>query len=93
VAKIEKDVAAEQAAPEVKVEERVTEGFMNRVKLSTKQQLDAQPKHTIRLPNAKKNDPNYEIVGVNGYNYQIKRGESVQVPETVFNILVEAELI
>lgn len=90
----ENAIAATEAVAEVKAPEvRVTESFMQNIKQSTKQMLDAQPKHKIRLPNARKGQPNYEIVGVNGYNYQIKRGEQVEIPETVFNILVEAELI
>jgi hypothetical protein len=71
----------------------VTESFMRDVRLSTKQQLDAQEKFTVRLPQARKSEVNYVVVGVNGHNYQIQRGVSVEVPETVYNLLVEANII
>jgi hypothetical protein len=81
------------AQPSTVTPQMITEGFMQQVRQSTKDLLAAQQKFTIRLSPAKKNEPKYEIVGVNGYNYQIERGKSVEVPETVYNILVEAELI
>ena len=34
--------------------------------------------------------PNYEVVGVNGYVYKIKRGEKVAVPISVVKILENA---
>lgn len=41
-------------------------------------------------------DPNveegeqFEFVGVNGKNYQVKRGEQVQVPYEVFEVIVNS---
>lgn len=34
--------------------------------------------------------PNYEVVGVNGVVYQIRRGEEVEVPESVVAVLRNA---
>ena len=34
--------------------------------------------------------PNYEIVGVNGTIYQIRRGEEMEVPESVVEVLRNA---
>jgi hypothetical protein len=82
-----------QPAPVVLTPAMVTEGFMAAQRASTKASLDAQPKKQIRLPAARKNDPQYEVVGINGYNYQIKRGVEVMVPQAVYDLLVEAQLI
>jgi hypothetical protein len=71
----------------------ITSTYMRDRQLTTKHMLDLQPKHRVRLTAAKKGEPNYEVVGVNGYNFQIKRGVEVEVPETVYNLLVNAELI
>jgi hypothetical protein len=76
-----------------KVDLGVTEADMVRTKNSTKASLDAMPKAFIRLPKAGKNDPNFETVQINGYTYQIMRGQDVEVPQLVKDILVEAELI
>jgi hypothetical protein len=62
--------------------------------LSTKELLDKQPKFKIRIrkdPNPKA--PNYETVQVNGYTYTIMKGQDVDVPQTVRDILIEAGLI
>lgn len=56
----------------------------------TKAKLKAQPHHTIRLRPESKAKPGEQTVQVNGYTYQIKRGETVSVPKTVYDILVEA---
>lgn len=74
-------------------EERVTPSYMQDQRRSTKEQLDAQPKVKIRIPPAKKGDLPYEVVGINGYNYQILKGKEVEVPETVYRILQEANII
>ena len=35
----------------------------------------------------------FETVNINGYTYQIQRGVEVEVPESVYEILVQANLI
>jgi hypothetical protein len=72
---------------------QVTEADMVRTKNATKAALDAMPKVSIRLPRAGKDDPNFETVQINGYTYQIMRGQDVMVPQLVKDILVEGELI
>lgn len=62
-------------------------------KQSIKQILDAQPKFRVRLPAPRKGDSPFEVVGINGYNIQIKKGESVEVPESVYMILQDAQII
>ena len=69
---------------------KVTDAFMKDIEQSTKAALDAQPKRTIRLVKAGKNESNYETVQINGYTFQIRRGDEVQVPQTVYDILAEA---
>lgn len=60
---------------------------------TTKMLLDAQPKQRVRLVAAAKDAPNFETVQINGYTYQIKRGVEVEVPQTVYDALEEANLI
>ncbi len=60
----------------------------------TKTSLDAQRKQRIKLyqvpaDSADKPLPD-EYVHINGYGYQIKRGEWVEVPETVVEVLEQA---
>lgn len=77
-----------------KVAQTLTDSEITDIALSTKQLLDKQPKHKIRI--RKQDDPkmpNYETVQVNGYTYTIMRGVDVHVPETVRDILVEAGII
>ena len=72
----------------------LTSEDMAKLTLSTKEQLDKQPKRKIRIrkdPNPKA--PNYETCQVNGYTYTIMKGVDVEVPETVYDILSEAGII
>jgi hypothetical protein len=65
--------------------------------LSTKEMLDAQPKRTVRIRGNASNgaikEENYEFVCINGHNYQIMKGVDVQVPQTVYDVLVDAGVI
>lgn len=60
----------------------------------TKDALAAQPKRTIRLhqvpPDSTDRPLPDEYVHVNGYGYLIQRGVEVEVPETVYEVLVQA---
>lgn len=77
------------------VEETVSE--MNEVVREKKElsavkaALDKQKKRSIRLPKPKdEHDINYVPVCINGYTYQVKKGENVEVPETVAVLLEES---
>ena len=71
----------------------------------TDAQLDAQasqwgtvygkePKVRIKIPmNPLSKEDKVVPVCINGYNYMINRGETVEVPETVAQILEEAKYI
>jgi hypothetical protein len=62
--------------------------------LNTRDLLHAQPKYKIRIrKDGDPKAPNYETVQVNGYTYTIMKGEDVEVPETIRDILVEANII
>lgn len=52
------------------------------------QQLAKYPKKHVRIPRLP-NGPEGDCVpvGINGYVFKIKRGEDVEVPEPVYNIL------
>lgn len=62
--------------------------------LAIKAELEAQPKKTIyiaQVGDASSDDPMPDvIVGINGYNYQIRRGEYVDVPESVAEVLMQS---
>lgn len=59
-----------------------------------KEALDSQPKVRIKLYQVPKDSSDEkwpdEYVHINGYGYQIKRGETVEVPETVAEVLEQA---
>lgn len=62
--------------------------------LETKRQLDAQKKKSVFIAQVGDNssdDPMPDVfVSINGYNYQIKRGEYVDVPESVAEVLMQS---
>ncbi len=55
--------------------------------------LNDFPKVTIRLPKDPLDDSEVKEVCLNGYVYLIKRGETVEVPEPIAEILINAGLI
>lgn len=59
---------------------------------SIKEVLDAQPKVRIMVPGTPgvKREKDYKEVIVNGYNYRIRCGEYVEVPQTVADILANS---
>lgn len=58
----------------------------------TKRALAAQPKVRIMIPR-EKNDPigAFETVQINGYTFQIIKGEYVEVPEQIATIIMESQ--
>ena len=85
-----KDAEAILAAKEAEVSEKK----LTKESLSTGEQLAKEKKVTIVVPKSELN-PHETVVPVtiNGYTYQIKRGEEVEVPQTVKNILKETKYI
>ncbi len=73
---------------------RVTEAQMDAMTADTAEALSGQPTKSVRLYQAPETSPEGtlpdEVVQVNGHTYQIKRGVEVEVPETVYDILVQA---
>lgn len=78
---------AEKTKPEVK--ERISESQMNADVISTSALLKKQEQVKIRLPQYENASPE-EVVQINGYTYQIKRGVEVEVPLTVKEVLEQA---
>ncbi len=60
-----------------------------------KKYLDSQPKLRVKIPHNSANhkDEAPVTVRVNGYLYVIKRGEAVEVPEQIYNILEQGGYI
>ena len=46
---------------------------------------------TIKLPRAARGQDNFQFVGVNGKAYKVKRGEDVEVPVEVAEVLRNSE--
>jgi hypothetical protein len=73
---------------------RVTEAQMDAMTADTAETLSGQPTKSVRLYQAPETSPEGtladEVVQVNGHTYQIKRGVEVEVPETVYDVLVQA---
>lgn len=63
------------------------------IRENTAKMLAQQPKRSVKLrKDANPKAPNYETVQVNGYTFMIQKGVEVEVPQTVYEILVEAGL-
>lgn len=73
----------------LEVKERISESQMNADVISTSALLKKQEQVRIRLPHYENASPE-EVVQINGYTYQIKRGVEVEVPLTVKEILEQA---
>ena len=90
---IEKDNVQETIVEEVKkvVTPALTDGQLDNIAKSMKEVFAAMPKVKIRIPIDKQNKDDLIVpVCVNGYIYQIERGKSVEVPETIADILENA---
>lgn len=81
---------------ESKVEETkaISKAEIDKIAKNTGKALKKEKQVEIKIPKdpLNKNDE-YVPVCINGYIYQIKRGEKVEVPEAVRDILEEAEYI
>ena len=72
----------------------MSEAEIDNIAKETGAALKKEEKVKIKIPvdQLNKNDDSVPVV-INGYIYQIKRGERVEVPEVVANILEEAGYI
>lgn len=71
-----------------------TEMDMDAQARSTGAVLAKEKKVRIKIPEDYKNPMNRVVpVSINGYLYYINRGETVEVPETVADILAQAQYI
>lgn len=57
----------------------------------TREELSGQKKVKVRIPSTE-TDKDPVVVGINGYVYQIKRDEVVEVPASVAQVLDDAKL-
>lgn len=88
MAKTEKalhDAAGEAEAPAQTAS--IQHGTMVR---TTAEILAKQPKRAVRLPTRDDVKQRFVMVWINGHSFQIKRGVDVEVPESVYKILVES---
>lgn len=73
---------------------KVDEVTLRNDSVQTGAELKKEKKITITIPKSELNPHEMNVpVTVNGWTYNIKRGESVEVPMTVFNILKEAKYL
>lgn len=87
------NTAKEEAISFSKLKE-VDEVTLRNDSVQTGAELKKEKKITITIPKSELNPHEMNVpVTVNGWTYNIKRGESVEVPMTVFNILKEAKYL
>ncbi|MDP4147490.1 MAG: hypothetical protein Q8936_23980 [Bacillota bacterium] len=73
---------------------QLTDKEIDKLSVKAGQDINTQNKVTIRIPTDKLNKNDVVVpVCVNGYNFFINRGEKVEVPEIVADILMEAGYI
>lgn len=90
----EETAAAKKTAAAAKKEQELTEGqkqvLMERKFHETMEEAK-KDKVKIRLPMDTRGEDDEVFVSVNGYRYQIKRGEEVEVPRFVAEVLANSE--
>ena len=59
----------------------------NKKEKTMKEVLDEQPKVSYLIPYTDGEELPYTAVTINGYRYEIKHGERVEIPESVARIL------
>lgn len=78
----------------LEVAKELSDNEIDKITKNTGELLSEMPKIRIKIPRDQLNkEDDFVPVSVNGFIYQIKRGEAVSVPETVADILTEAGYI
>lgn len=87
-------VKKQQEEVEARVKE-ISDAEMNKIAKQTNKELkNTQKIVEVIIPISERNPEDLMVpVTINGYTYQIKRGEEVKVPEEVKRILKEAKYI
>ena len=93
--KLQNDLnSAKEEATSFSKLKKVDEVTLRNDSVQTGAELKKEKKITITIPKSELNPHEMNVpVTVNGWTYNIKRGESVEVPMTVFNILKEAKYL
>ena len=74
--------------PAVDVVKRSLDSQLTALGRETAKQLDQCPKHKVMIPMKELNpDDTFVLVGTNGWNMQIKRGEPVLLPDEIIERL------
>lgn len=78
-----------------KIEKQLTDEEMDQLAQEAGDGINQEQKKVwIRIPKDPLNPGDDSVpVNINGYTWQIKRGESVEVPEVVASVLAEAGYI
>jgi cytochrome b involved in lipid metabolism len=71
----------------------ISDSVLDNQSLEMKAVLEQLPKEKVRIMKSSNPNDTFVPVSINGYVYQIKRGEDVEVPNEVRNILIEAGYI
>ncbi len=73
---------------------KITDKEIDNISKETGTTLKDKDKVRIKIPNDPLNPKDTQVVvGINGFNYVIKRGQTVEVPEEVARILEDAKYI
>jgi hypothetical protein len=87
------ELDGQESKAKAKPQPQMTDAEVTHIRENTAKLLSKQPKRTIKIrKESNPKAPNYETVQINGYTYMIKKGEEVEVPEEVYNILNRAGL-
>lgn len=76
----------------IKDKTTTTDAELDRMAFKTGEELAKQPRQKVRIPAIPGGDDCVECC-INGYNYMIKRGVSVELPESVVELLANAGIV
>lgn len=76
----------------IKDKPATTDADLDRMATKTGEELSGQPRQKVRIPMIPGGDDCVECC-INGYNYMIKRGVSVELPESVVELLANAGIV
>jgi hypothetical protein len=90
-----KDKAVMQEKDMQKVTETTAQILAKQKKVKVKLYLSTEDRQKLEAAVAAKKNVQwpYETVQINGYTYQIQRGKEVEVPESVYEVLSQANII
>ena len=88
----EKATRGKRMQPQDDGVKKITDAEMDEMARVFGEKVKTMPKRVIKIPQKEGADQVVPVV-INGYFWQIKRGERLEVPEIVAHVLEEADII